>query len=422
MPLHNEDLSVALAEDYRSRMTPPVGVAVVARDRLATSGAEMVEQLLGSIDELTERLVEHIRAGEHAYVESTLLTAEQLHGAVRENLDALLHTLAGRGPLTLDAPRAAGDLKAAQGIPLAAVLHAYRLAGRLIWSELVELSAARDSADALLHMATEVWAVIDEYSNAAADAYRLRTAEQVRRDANSRILMLTALLDGTIDGGPRAGEILRALNLTEHGHYVVVSAEIAGDGIDPMPGIGDQLRSHGISVAWIERAGRQVGLLTLPTNPAGGASLGRALTGIARSRVGVSRPFASPLEAARARREAELAERCLPPGTAGCHVYGASPVALMIATAPELAGELARTVLGPLLDLAPAERDLLLATLHAWFGSGGSTAGAARSLHCHRNTVLYRLNRIAELTGRTPGDPLAGTELHLALESVRLLP
>ncbi|MFD1276768.1 helix-turn-helix domain-containing protein [Streptomyces kaempferi] len=34
-----------------------------------------------------------------------------------------------------------------------------------------------------------------------------------------------------------------------------------------------------------------------------------------------------------------------------------------------------------------------------WFANGGSTTRAAEHLHCHRNTVLYRLRRITELTG-----------------------
>jgi DNA-binding PucR family transcriptional regulator len=410
---------------YRSAMTTlatsaaPATVPVAPAPRIGPPGAELVERLLDSIDDLTERMVEHIRTGEHAYVETTRLTKEELRGAVRENLDSLLRTLAGHGPASLAAPRAAGALKAQQGIPLAAVLHAYRLAGRLIWSELIAVAVDQRSAEALPHMASDVWAVIDEYSNAAAEAHLSHTAEQTRRDADARILMLTALLDGAVDAGPRATEILRTLDLTEHGHYVVISAEITADAIDPMPAVRERLRRQGSSVAWIERAGRQIALVGLPTAKRA-VLIDRALAQAATSRIGVSRPFSSPLEAARARREAELAEHCLPAGSAGAHVYGASPVTLMIATAPELAGELARTILGPVLDLPAPERTLLLDTLHAWFGAGGSTATAAKTLHCHRNTVLYRLNRIAGLTGRTPADPLAGIELYLAVESVRL--
>jgi DNA-binding PucR family transcriptional regulator len=75
-----------------------------------------------------------------------------------------------------------------------------------------------------------------------------------------------------------------------------------------------------------------------------------------------------------------------------------------------------------LRQFRPPERTLLLNTLQAWFGSGGSTSEAAGALHCHRNTVLYRLHRIAGLTARTPTDPRGGAELQLVLEAVRQSP
>jgi DNA-binding PucR family transcriptional regulator len=77
-------------------------------------------------------------------------------------------------------------------------------------------------------------------------------------------------------------------------------------------------------------------------------------------------------------------------------------------------------VFGSLRSLPPAEQSLLLDTLSAWFAAGGSTVRAAAALHCHRNTVLYRLNRIAELTGRKIASPDASAELYIALQAVRL--
>ncbi|WP_406433052.1 PucR family transcriptional regulator [Streptomyces sp. NBC_01589] len=62
----------------------------------------------------------------------------------------------------------------------------------------------------------------------------------------------------------------------------------------------------------------------------------------------------------------------------------------------------------------------LLDTLHAWFAADGSTAEAARQLHCHRNTVLHRIARIAELTGRVPTRPVDAAELYVALRALRL--
>ncbi len=87
---------------------------------------------------------------------------------------------------------------------------------------------------------------------------------------------------------------------------------------------------------------------------------------------------------------------------------------------PDAASEVARTVFGPLLTLPTTERAVLLDTLGVWFATGGSTTVAAEHLHCHRNTVLYRLGRITELTGRRTSDADSCAELYVALQAVRL--
>jgi hypothetical protein len=185
--------------------------------------------------------------------------------------------------------------------------------------------------------------------------------------------MLTALLDGAVSTAARAAEILRVLDLATHDSYLVVrvadrSAGWVPDGAagDPLHALEERLRGQGIGSAWIHQGGGHTALLGLPPGR-DVAGVHRVLTPTSPGRVGVSRAFTSPLDAARARREAELAElaelaeRCIPPGSAGTHVYGDSLVALMIVTAPEMAEELARTVLGPLLELPAIERSLLLA-------------------------------------------------------------
>jgi len=56
----------------------------------------------------------------------------------------------------------------------------------------------------------------------------------------------------------------------------------------------------------------------------------------------------------------------------------------------------------------------LLTTLAAYLRHGGAAGDAAAQLAIHRNTLTYRLRRIAELTGRSPLDPAQALSLHLA--------
>jgi purine catabolism regulator len=88
--------------------------------------------------------------------------------------------------------------------------------------------------------------------------------------------------------------------------------------------------------------------------------------------------------------------------------------------AAELRTFLADT-LGPLAtDRRPAVL-ALLDTLDAYLAHGGNASQAAAALHLHRNTLAYRLRRVAQLTGLDVDDPEARLHLHLALKVRRLL-
>jgi DNA-binding PucR family transcriptional regulator len=77
-------------------------------------------------------------------------------------------------------------------------------------------------------------------------------------------------------------------------------------------------------------------------------------------------------------------------------------------------------VLGPVLHLAESDRDVILETLETYIDTGGSAADAAALLHCHPNTVRYRLRRIEELTGRSFTRPNDMAELAAAAYGLEL--
>jgi hypothetical protein len=58
-------------------------------------------------------------------------------------------------------------------------------------------------------------------------------------------------------------------------------------------------------------------------------------------------------------------------------------------------------------------------TVFAFVEHGQQVADTARAMFLHRNTLLYRLERIHELTGRDPRHPLEGWTLWLALTLLR---
>jgi len=152
----------------------------------------------------------------------------------------------------------------------------------------------------------------------------------------------------------------------------------------------------------------------------GGAAGQRVLTEvlaqICEHRAGVSPQFDSIGDARREVRFARLAMAGAPRGTSEVTAFDEAPVAVVAASAPDVLAEVSRTVLGSLNQLPDDDREVLVGTLRTWLAHGGSTEATAKALFCHPNTVRYRLNRVTEHTGRPLTDPLAVTELALALQ------
>ncbi len=71
--------------------------------------------------------------------------------------------------------------------------------------------------------------------------------------------------------------------------------------------------------------------------------------------------------------------------------------------------------LGPILALPKAQSQTLLDTLSALLQHDGSPTHAASDLYCHRNTVIYRMKQIEQLTSRSLTDPRDKMLLGLAL-------
>jgi hypothetical protein len=373
-------------------------------------------EMLDSVDLISSRIVDGILNGEHSYTESTL-ELSVLESVVAENVEAILLDLSGSSR-SLEAPRRAGRIKAASNIPMAGLLHAYRLAGLQLWEEMMSRSHASSRSEALLRVSSAVWGIIDEYSNAAADAYREVIDDIGRKDQQAKSVTLLTLLEGEAASGdiPR---MLRALGLNEHATYLVVAAELRGTGEDPMPGIALRLRAAGIPSAWATWKGEFVGLLGCLTDT-DTAIATSVIAELAASRIGVSRTFANVTAASDAVTQARLAMQCVPTGDSGVHRYGSAPLDVLLVRDPASAAEIHTAVLGPLTTIDPRDAELLLDTLEAWFAAEGSTSEAAHRIHCHRNTVLHRLAKLSDLTGRSVTRPSEAAELYTALRALRL--
>jgi PucR family transcriptional regulator, purine catabolism regulatory protein len=76
-----------------------------------------------------------------------------------------------------------------------------------------------------------------------------------------------------------------------------------------------------------------------------------------------------------------------------------------------------QTWLSDLISYDNDQHSDLLDTLRAYFANNGNTALTAKELKIHRNTLAYRLNRIAEITRLDLDDADVRLNLHLALKA-----
>jgi purine catabolism regulator len=76
-------------------------------------------------------------------------------------------------------------------------------------------------------------------------------------------------------------------------------------------------------------------------------------------------------------------------------------------------------ILGPLLAYESGEE--LIRTLRAYFDHNGNLSQAADTLFIHRNTLLYRMERIAEIANLDLDNPETRLALQLALHIYKML-
>lgn len=388
--------------------------------------------LRDALDLLSEQVADGILHAEPVYRE-TRLPAAVVQPLVRANVAEILAALAGETS-SLAPARETGRVTAAEGMPLDLLQHAYRLAGLRIWEELARRLRDQSDTTALLRASSRVWSAIDRSSNVAVQTH-LEAAAGLGED-----MARTELLRGVLTGAVHDLETARrALGLPTD---VMLVIAVTAPGTPPVPvplargvgigvvGVGVGQPSAGtaspdeprvdaarVTTRWLTHEGDRLTLVAAPTSE----DAHDALAGLAgHARTGASRPFTSLADAPAALAQARTAVRSLPLGEVGLSRYGDHPLDALLVADGERAAELATAVLSGLRDRDPRDEEVLLGTIEAWFEHGGSGTRAAAALHCHRNTVLNRLARVAELTGRDINDPRGAAELYAAVRARRL--
>lgn len=358
------------------------------------------------------------------YRDERFVPRDDLHRSIAGNLRFMVTALAGADLMAdLTAPDETGRRRAHQGAPLPEVLQVYRIGCAMLWDLLVDHArthAGPGTMDALVDVASLLWQVNDEHASRLTEAYRAASAELLVAQQRRRSALAETLFTGerVFNAGPwEAGKLL---GLSLDGKLAVVAAETRGLAEESLIGIERHLAQLGIVSAWQLTPTLQAGVVSLRDEQRD--PMLAVLRDVTVARAGVSPLYRSLVDTPRALHLARTALAGLPPGKPEVRAFSPSPLAAFLAYDPDEGRRLAEEVLGAVLDQPAEERDLLLETLQAYLSHGGSSDHAAQVLHCHANTVRYRLRRIRELTGRSLTDPRTVAELVTAIQALRLTP
>ena len=249
----------------------------------------------------------------------------------------------------------------------------------------------------------------------AATATAVEVAHTSLRQDHQRQIgagLLAQLLDSRLDAAS-AEQQVAALDIdTARGRLLATS----GSDDESQRRLHIGLRRRGINHLLLRRGEVFYVLVSSPEPEAVLAVQAR----LAGSEVGVSNPLGTSVRAPEAAREAKWALGVAARRESKLAYYGeAAPLPAL--RDPAEAQALVDRTLGALLEYDRVNGSQLLRSLAVFLTCRRSWQRTASELNVHRQTVVYRMERVAELTGRTLADTADIAELWLALSAFELL-
>jgi sugar diacid utilization regulator len=383
---------------------------------------ELGELMLARAPQLGEAMADLLCREIDAYSDGTTVAKEEVRESCVANLTFIFDSLAEHADADVTPAEKTGATRALAGVPLPAVMTAYRMGFRFMWEQTIATARAADiPTDSILDATARVFIAQDTFTQAMSTAYRQQLTVQLLEREEERSALVEALLSHRITDSHSLWEAADLLRLPTSGPYVVVAAELPAIGKLGLPAIENKLSTRDIRSAWRLLPELQVGVVHL-RGPDTLDTLVEVLRQAATARVGISPPFHELAETSDGLRFARLAAAEKPSDDSLVSVFDDTPLAVAAVSAPEAMARIRSSVLGPVNELPAEERTVLLETFQAWLQASGSANDTAATIYCHPNTVRHRLHRIEELTGRSLTRPTDLAELCLAFEIQRRLP
>ncbi len=296
------------------------------------------------------------------------------------------------------------DRIGAQGDRLPAAMRVSTVGGRFVvqplagarWVLVTDVADHSPDPTVLEHVATIMLIQLE----------RRRSADLARLHLGGRLLM--NLVQGRADPGLAAAQ-LTDLGIEGPWRLLMVRAP---DG--ELVAVQRRLLTAGVAHV-LDRAGPRI--LALTSSGADPRALAEA-TGDPAAHVGASEVVGSLTRTPEAAREARWALETPPSGEIA---HAAADSSLFLPRTVREGEAAVSRVLGPLLDYDTEHDTTLVESLAVFFAAQRSWQAAAKELCVHKQTLIYRMRRVEEITGRRLSNLEDVVELHLALRTRDLL-
>ncbi len=394
--MHN---SQAAPPDHRLHAPVPPVLRTLARD------------CLDDVDTLVGRYVEEVAQLDN--YQASVETAD-LRETARSCFEMLLRLIGGL-PVPRElllTPERLGRRRAHQGVPLDRLMQAVRMDFRVLWNAFLQRTPAPGMPE-LTSGAVRVWEAVEYHTVHAHAAYLDEVAVMARERARERAALIGRLLSSDGLDPQLVAQCATLLQADAAADYAVVvappesRARLREFVTAHLGDRGAHLQQHHGMLVLV--AALRTGSEGPPASWLAGVpcAVGPVAHGLARvpDAVRVTEAIAAVL-GSEADGPVTLADAWMP---------------VAVARLGPTAQVLADSVLAGLDQLPAPERERLLEAVTVYCDTG-SAAAAARDLYCHRNTVLNRLTRFAELTGYHPTRPAQAATVLFALRCAAARP
>lgn len=297
-----------------------------------------------------------------------------------------------------------GLRRAEQGLPLASLLHAFRIDLRLLWDAITQAVRGLENVErlAVLEQHTLLWEALEANTADVVEAYRVVEMRQAQRlDQRDRELFKRFVI--TAERQPDALAAFAA-HTTLHidGHYSTFVVAGLTDPREAAAVLRERLRSNSFR-AFVTVYKEDVHGLAHERDGLGPRA---ELLADASGEGSVAIVPAVGLSSVpRALRVARMVATVRQPGSFAD--VGEQPFEQLAALEPELVDALVDYRLRGLSDLTATEFAGIWETLEALCAGDGTVTDIAARTYRHRNTIRGRIERVRELTGlniRVPAD------------------